>query len=580
MNSFPVARGRSTAGVVDQESRSGGERWAGEVVVAHRPGVPFDARSAIVPAGANAADFRQAERGFVRTQVAAAGGGALVPGRTYAFGAVEHGDENEDRVLSTARTSFLGREARRVTKLLGRVDHGWSPTQVTTLRLAGSRTAREGLGSGIVAPEADITTIRAGASVALVHRGSWRGGRIGHETALQAAGFRWHFPPTRSDFTRPQVTILDRDSIPVGVVGSSNFIFDETERQLQLRDTWTFALGDRHVLDVGVDAISSGFRLRAAGTNPNGAYEVIDNGDIPVGADGRYTLAAVPASVTVRRYTIDAAPQQVNLRQTTAAAWIEDRWRPTSALTVRAGLRWDVDDITGRGPSRTDLSAWQPRASVNWAVSPSTIVRGGVGIFAGRLPYAIYSDAIQFGPTGSRGPTRRRSVRGHSPRSSIVPRCRPARRASSSRSACARHGAGRRRSGGSDCSRRRSRWRWTRWSWRRASCRAAGISTRRRVASDRPTRSGSRWRSATRSARCHRYRAASVAARRPPRAGARTTRRSTPRCGGCRCRRWRSMRGGPGRGPAPTPKTSTSTPRKATTSRPSGPMRSTTAVIT
>jgi hypothetical protein len=42
---------------------------------------------------------------------------------------------------------------------------------------------------------------------------------------------------------------------------------------------------------------------------------------------------------------------------------------------------------------------------VNWAVSPSTIVRGGVGIFAGRLPYAIYSDAIQFGPTGSRAVT-------------------------------------------------------------------------------------------------------------------------------------------------------------------------------
>ncbi|MDQ6611039.1 MAG: TonB-dependent receptor, partial [Gemmatimonadota bacterium] len=281
VNSYTTALGRSASGVVDEETRAGGERWSGDLVVGNRPGVPLDARAPIVPSSSTPADFRRAENGFQRTQLAASGGGPIALNRTYAFGALEFTDENEDRVTSTARATFLGREARRTWKSFARLDHGWTPNQSTTLRFAGSHVARAGLGSGIVAPEADITTIRSGTITALTHRSAWQSGRNSNEAFLQFGTFRWNFPPTRSNLSTPQVTILDTDSIPIGVVGSSNFVFDEAERQLQARDIVALAIGTRHTVSFGADMVASRFTLRAAGTNPVGAYEVINHGDIP-----------------------------------------------------------------------------------------------------------------------------------------------------------------------------------------------------------------------------------------------------------------------------------------------------------
>ncbi|NUQ19509.1 MAG: TonB-dependent receptor plug domain-containing protein, partial [Gemmatimonadaceae bacterium] len=171
--------GRSSNGVVDMESRSGGQRWTGETFVYNRPGIPVDARSAVVPRGENAADFRRAQEGFRRTQAGAAGGGPLRVNAangtgSYMFGALEYTNENEDRIASTARATFTGREVRDTWKGFGRLDHGWSPTQTTTLRVAASSVNREGRGSGIIAPEADITVQRIGSVSALIHRTALR----------------------------------------------------------------------------------------------------------------------------------------------------------------------------------------------------------------------------------------------------------------------------------------------------------------------------------------------------------------------------------------------------------------------
>lgn len=399
-NMYSAEYGRSPSGVINYEMRSGGERWQGEGFAYQRPGIPFDARIPLVPAGESPGDFRQAQEGFRRTQVGGGLGGPLRQGRTYAFGAVEYSNENQDRISSTARATFLGRELRETYKGALRLDHGWNPDQTTTLRVAFSHAARAGEGSGIVAPEADITTIRAGAIAGLTHQSAWRDGRASNTVSAQLGTYRWDFPPTRSTFNTPQVTILDRDSLPVGIVGSSNFIFDESERQLQLRDVVEVAAGARHAVRAGVDLLASSFALTGSSTNPAGAYEVVNEGNIP-SVNGRYRLADIPGNVFVRSYTIDAAQKQVDLTQRLFGVFVEDRWRPTAALTVRAGLRWDYDDLTGRGASTPDLNNLQPRLSANWVLGRRTVLRGGVGRFAGKLPYAVYSDAVQFGPDGN-----------------------------------------------------------------------------------------------------------------------------------------------------------------------------------
>jgi hypothetical protein len=393
-NTYSAGLGRSSNGVVDKQTRAGTNDPAGELFAYLRPGTPFDADPKLVPAGTD-------PDGFQRFQVGGGAGGALVRDRTFISGAAEYGNENEDRIGSTAQTRFIGTEKREKVKLFGRVDHGWSPTQTTTLRFAFSYTNRAGQGSGVVVPEADITTRRIGSLTALTHRSGLRGGSAGNTFSAQLGTFRWYFPPTASDFSRPQVTILAPDGVTVqAVVGSSNFVFDETETQLQLRDVFETSLGDAHTLRVGADAISSSFRLTGAQTNPNGAYAVINDGRIV--PSGRFvSIDDIPADISVRSYTVDANPQQVDLTQTVFGAFVEDRWRVSPSLTLLAGLRWDYDDITSRGESDPDLDNLQPRVSFNWYRTPGSVVRGGLGVYTGKLPYAVYSDAVQFGPDGN-----------------------------------------------------------------------------------------------------------------------------------------------------------------------------------
>lgn len=400
VNTYGTRYGRSPDGVVDVSSASGTETWTGDLFVYNRPGRPVDARTP-TPFGAASEAVARRQEGFQRSQLGGSLRGALQPGRTYLATAVELTREDEDRIGSTAQALFLGTETRTTWKGYGRLDHGWSANQVTTLRWAGSFVDRAGNGSGVVTPEADISTRRVGTLTALTHRSTLRGQRAVNTASVQFGTYHWYFPPTESDFSRPQVTVLSPALATQAVVGSSNFIFDERERQIQLRDVFETALGDRHTLRLGADVVASRFELAAASTNPNGSYVVINNGDIPTPTGRPLSIDDIPASVEVQSYTIDARPQQVNLSQTLYGAFVEDTWRPTPSLTVIAGLRWDYDDLTSRGESDADLDNIQPRLSFNWVRSPRDVIRGGVGRYAGKFPYAIYSDAVQLGVNGN-----------------------------------------------------------------------------------------------------------------------------------------------------------------------------------
>lgn len=386
--------GRSSNGVVEMETRAGGERWSGDILLVNRPGVPLDADPKFIPAGVDPDGFR-------RNQMGGSLGGPLIPERTFFFGAMEFTAEEEDRIGSTARASFLGTEERRSWKAFGRLDHGWTPTQTTTLRFVLHDIRRKGQGGGVIVPEADITTRRIGTLTSLTHRTAFREGRASNELSAQLGTFTWDFPPSASDLNTPHVTIVSPDLTTVeAVVGSSNFIFDESELQLQLKEELELRMGGSHTLRLGADLVRSSFKLLGANTNPRGAYTVVNQGNIQ--PSGRFlSIRDIPSDVRVLRYTIDAHPQQVDLSQTLMGAFVEDRWRITPSLTAQFGLRWDYDDITSRGESDPDLNNFQPRISFSWFATPRSVIRGGWGLYTGKFPYAVYSDAVQFGPDGN-----------------------------------------------------------------------------------------------------------------------------------------------------------------------------------
>jgi hypothetical protein len=189
--------GRSPNGVVSMETRAGGPVWEGELLLAGRPGTPLDASPKFAPPGVDPDGFR-------RFQFGGALGGPLVADQTFLFVALEGTDEREDRIGSTAQADFLGTELRTTWRGFARIDHGWSPRQTTTLRLALSDVERVGQGGGVIVPEADITTVRRGSLSSLTHRSTLRGGEaantpvapVGHlSLGFSAVGERSDHPP-------------------------------------------------------------------------------------------------------------------------------------------------------------------------------------------------------------------------------------------------------------------------------------------------------------------------------------------------------------------------------------------------
>ena len=405
-NTYGADIGRSSNGVVQFETRAGKAKWGGDFFAYNRPGVPFDSRAKIIPGG-NSDAFNKAQDGFRRTQVGASGGGPLVKDRTFVFGALEYSNENEDRIASTTGVPFVGRELRQIYKAFGRLDQGLGNAGSLTAKFALTSTDRAGQGSGILAPEADTRTQRIGSLSSVTHRASLANGRASQITSLQFGTFRWNFPPTRSSFTTPQVTIVANDparpgnTITQAVVGSSNFVFDESEKQFQFRTEHRRQLGDRNAISTGIDVVRSAFGLTGSFTNPIGSYTVLNEGNINPSGGRFYAFSDIPQNVKVLRYTIDARQKQVNLTQLVTSAWLEDRWTPATSVTVNAGLRWDYDDLTSRGESKPDLNNFQPRLSVNWTPTDRSVLRAGAGRYTGKFPYAIYSDAVQFGPEGN-----------------------------------------------------------------------------------------------------------------------------------------------------------------------------------
>src|SRR5262249_19051635 len=79
-------------------------------------------------------------------------------------------------------------------------------------------------------------------------------------------------------------------------------------------------------------------------------------------------------------------------------AFVQDRWTPHSSLAIDAGLRLDA----GRVPAADVRSVTAgPRLGLAWTRGPQWVVRGGAGIFAGRLALAPFARALTS--NGSQG---------------------------------------------------------------------------------------------------------------------------------------------------------------------------------
>jgi hypothetical protein len=96
--------------------------------------------------------------------------------------------------------------------------------------------------------------------------------------------------------------------------------------------------------------------------------------------------------------------RSVEFRARQLGFYAQDRWQPTHALTLTAGLRVDIpflpDPVStnaalqaalgiDNGPLPSGDLLWSPRLGINYDVGSRgrTFLRGGIGFFSGRMPY-------------------------------------------------------------------------------------------------------------------------------------------------------------------------------------------------
>jgi hypothetical protein len=237
------------------------------------------------------------------------------------------------------------------------------------------------------------------------------------ENELRIARLRQHnhcVPAT----TYPGIVVsADRGFL---VTGTANFCTGDFQTQtlIEATDNLT-AVAGMHRLTAGTHAE----RIRLPKTNgvqlgfrSNWTFWSLDS--LAAGIPSRYT--------TTFRNPARADGPISDLVTTQVGGYLQDEWSLTSRLTVTAGLRVDVPFADHR-PVRNDalLSAlgvdnsvtpsgnavWSPRIGWSFDVAGNgrAILRGGVGVFAGRPPYKwldqVYSrtglEALSLTCTGS-----------------------------------------------------------------------------------------------------------------------------------------------------------------------------------
>jgi hypothetical protein len=383
--------GNSANGVVNFETRRGGENWTGSANVTGRP-----------------------DAGFRRLQGAAAGGGPLVAGATYAFGAADFAVADSSIAYAFGDPRFgsgAGNSHRTTLRLFGRLDQQWNATQATTLDLAYSAIGLVGQGGGVVTREADQTQNRVAFLASLRHESDWGGWT--NTAAAEVSTYHYSYPPSATPFSVPQVNIVAPGGLTTAAtVGSAGFLFDEQEIEVQLSNTMRRTIGD-HAIQFGAEVQRDQFSLAANNTNPAGTYTIADSGITVHG--GMVSVADIPPNDPALFYTIDGNPQDIHGMNVLVGAFAEDAWSVSPRLTITYGLRWDYDDLTARGRGKPQLDNFQPRASFNFHPTSDDVIRGGAGIYVGHIPFTTYTDARQFARNGDNLVTFSSVAFGHGP---------------------------------------------------------------------------------------------------------------------------------------------------------------------
>ncbi|MCB0598136.1 MAG: TonB-dependent receptor [Lewinellaceae bacterium] len=401
-NNYSAEYGLTANGVVNITTRSGSNKFGGEAFLISRPGPAIDGKS----------DFAQRDLsgnavkdGFQRYQAGVGFGGAIARDQTFYYLNVEHTTDLKDNFLNSP---LLGaaetvRGENNFTYFSGKLDHNWSPRFRSSLRanlgLVNIERQGGGLEGGATFPSAGSVQDRNSILVAL--KNSYIGSNFSTQTNLQYSRFRWNYGrPLNGD--GPQATVLGPDEQTLAILGHPGYVFDETENTLQFQQKFNYYAG-RHILKAGAGIISADHQLFGGG-NANGNYTVKLTEDQleevrSLNRGAVLNVNDIPSDAEVLGYSVELRPASFGARQAIYSFYLEDELRASSRLNLILGLRYDYDNLSKGGAEQGDFNNIAPRFNFNYQLGQRSSLRGGYGIFYDKIPYTVYSDALQQNTT-------------------------------------------------------------------------------------------------------------------------------------------------------------------------------------
>lgn len=411
-----VQSGRSNGGLVNVVTKSGSNVRHGSSTYALR-------HHALTADDA----FGNAPAGLVRHLAGGSLGGPLVANRAFYFGAVDVQRQSTPLTVTFARPvggvavpelgisdlgALEGQYPRHddVTALLAKVDHALTRRQRLSVRGTFSRSAGDNFaGGGLLLSQApsNLETFRNQGTSIVASLSGPAGTGLQLETKAQLSR---ETRPRQAQSGGPQVQIAD-----TGTFGGALFL--PSTQDMYRYQVSENAVHVRGVHDIRFGADYDAFNMR--------------NNAFALGLNGGYVFPTLEAFVArqpllyvqnfgLNGYTAQQAALLDSFWQHEAAAYVQDRIKPTSRLTIALGLRYDLQvnpqpqaAIAGaRVPvgrpaaSGTpiqltyapvpqgiphDRNNWGPRSEVafQWP-DDRTLVKGSAGVYYGRTPMIYF----------------------------------------------------------------------------------------------------------------------------------------------------------------------------------------------
>jgi hypothetical protein len=371
--------------------------------------------------------FGNAPVGLVRHLAGGSFGGPLVANRTFFFVAGELQRQTTPLTVKFARPvggvavpelgipnlgAFEGQFPRHddVTALLAKFDHALTNRQRFSIRGTFSRASGDNIaGGGLILSQAtsNLETFRNQGTSIVASLSGTLGTGLQHETKVQTSR---EVRPRDTQSSSPQVQITD-----TGTFGSALFLPGTQDMYRYQVSESAVHLRGHHDIRAGADY--NGFNMR--------------NNAFALGLNGGYVFPTLEAFIArqpllyvqnfgLNGYTAQEAARLDSFWQHEAAAYVQDRIKPASRLTVAVGLRYDLQinpqpqagiagvqvpvgkpTISGNQIQLTfapvpqgipdDRNNWGPRSEVayQWP-DEQTLVKGSAGLYYGRTPMIYF----------------------------------------------------------------------------------------------------------------------------------------------------------------------------------------------